>query len=151
MPYLIITAGIFLLDFFLKRYMDQTYARKVQHPRLNGRIILEKYYNTGAALNFLSKRPHILRALHTAVLIVVGIAYYLALKASGRPLTKTGLAFLFGGGAGNLFDRYTKGHVIDYFRINIGSKRLRRVIFNVSDFFVFIGALLTVIGEQLES
>lgn len=151
MIYLILTVGIFLLDFFLKRHIDSKYARKVQHPRLNGRIILEKYYNKGAALNLLAKRPLIMRALHTAILVVVGIAYYLALKVSGRPLTKTGLAFLMGGGASNLFDRYTKGHVVDYFRINIGSKRLRRIIFNISDFFVFIGALLAAIGAEFES
>lgn len=151
MIYLSITAGIFLLDFFLKHHIDKTYARKVQHPRLGGHIILEKYYNDGAALNLLAKRPAIMRGIHTAIILVLGVIYYLALSVSGKPITKTGLAFLVGGGASNLFDRYTKGHVIDYFRINIGSKRLRRVIFNISDFFVFIGALLAVIGAEVES
>lgn len=151
MMYLVITAGIFLLDFFLKQHVDKTYARKVQYPRLKGKVIVEKYYNNGAALNLLAKKPMVMRALHTAILLVIGIIYYLTLSASGKPLTKTGLAFLLGGGASNLYDRYTKGHVVDYFRLDLGSKRLRRIIFNVSDFFVFIGALLTVIGAEVES
>lgn len=151
MIYLIITASIFLLEFFLKRHIDRTYSRKVQYPRLRGRIILEKYYNNGAALNLLAKKPAIMRAIHTAIILVLGVIYYLTLSVSGKPITKTGLAFLVGGGASNLFDRYAKGHVIDYFRINIGSKRLRKVIFNISDFFVFIGALLAVIGAEVES
>ena len=151
MIYLIITASIFLLEFFLKRHIDRTYSRKVQYPRLRGRIILEKYYNDGAALNLLAKKPAIMRAIHTAIILVLGVIYYLTLSVSGKPITKTGLAFLVGGGASNLFDRYAKGHVIDYFRINIGSKRLRKVIFNISDFFVFIGALLAVIGAEVES
>lgn len=151
MVYLIITAGIFLLDFFLKRHIDKTYSKKVQYPRLKGKIILEKYYNNGAALNLLAKKPAVMRVLHTATILVLGIIYYLALGISGKPITKTGLAFLIGGGASNLYDRYTKGHVVDYFRINVGSKWLRRIIFNISDLFVFIGALLAVIGAEVES
>ena len=65
MSYLFITAGVFLLDFIIKSYMDKKYARKVQHPRLNGAIILEKYYNRGAALNLLSQKPKILKFLHS--------------------------------------------------------------------------------------
>lgn len=148
MLYLFITAGIFLLDFIIKTYMDKKYARKVQHPRLNGAIILEKYYNRGAALNLLDKRPKILKFLHTFILIIVGTVYYFYIRHSNRPIAKTGLALLMGGGLSNLFDRYTKGHVVDYFRINIGPKWLRRIIFNISDFCVFIGALLAVLGSE---
>ena len=34
MVYLAITAAIFTLDFFLKKYIDKKYARKVKNPRL---------------------------------------------------------------------------------------------------------------------
>lgn len=148
MIYLFITAGIFLLDFIIKTYMDKKYARKVQHPRLNGAIILEKYYNRGAALNLLDKRPKVLKLLHTVALVIVGTVYYFFIRHSNRPVAKTGLALLLGGGLSNLCDRYTKGHVVDYFRINIGPKWLRRIIFNISDFCVFIGALLAVLGSE---
>lgn len=57
MVYAIIAGGVFLSDLILKRYMDKKYARKVRHPRLGGRIVLEKYYNKGAALNFMVKKP----------------------------------------------------------------------------------------------
>ncbi len=148
MIYLFLTAGVFLLDFFIKRRIDQKYARYVRHPRLGGRIILEKYYNDGAALNFLAKQPKLMRALHTAVILVAGTAYFIALRSSGKPLEKAGLALLVGGGANNLYDRYAKGHVVDYFRIHIGSPRLERIIFNLSDFFIFIGALLAAVGSE---
>ena len=55
MVYAIIAGGVFLSDLILKRYMDKKYARKVRHPRLGGRIVLEKYYNKGAALNSMVK------------------------------------------------------------------------------------------------
>lgn len=148
MSYLFLAAGVFLLDFILKSYIDRKYARKVQHPRLNGAITLEKYYNSGAALNLLARKPKFLKFLHTVLLIAVGTVYYFVLRYSNRPVTKTGLSLLLGGGLSNLFDRYTKGHVVDYFRISIGPKWLRRIIFNVSDFCIFIGALLAVLGAE---
>ncbi len=144
MIYLIITASIFVSDLMLKAYIDKKYHRGVKHSRLNGAIILEKYYNRGAALNLLSKRPNFLKLLQTLLLVTVGIFYYLTLRFSKKPLAKTGCALLFGGGLSNLFDRYANGHVIDYFRINRGPKWLKRIIFNISDFCIFIGAILTV-------
>lgn len=148
MIYLLITAGVFLTDFAIKRYMDQTYARKVRHLRCHGRLIVEKYYNDGAALNLLAKKPRVMRLLHTLLVMILCIFYYFLMRISGKPLQKTGLALLLGGGMNNLFDRYTKGHVVDYFRFNIGPKWLRRIVFNISDFCVFTGTLLTVLGAE---
>lgn len=55
---------------------------------------------------------------------------------------------LAGGGLSNLYDRYTKYHVVDYVRFQTGPKWFQRIIFNVSDFFIFIGAVLAVIGSE---
>lgn len=148
MVYLLITCVVFITDLLIKYFVDKKYARKVRHPRLGGRIILEKYYNDGAALNLLEKRPKLMRLLHSAALVIVGVFSYFLMRTSGRPLEKTGVALLLGGGLSNLYDRYTKGHVVDYFHINIGPKRLRNIIFNISDFCVFIGALLAVAGAE---
>ena len=138
------------MDFLIKRYIDKKYARKVEHPRLKKKIILEKYYNDGATLNFLADRPKWMKMIHTIVMAGVCIVYYFVLRLTGKPLSKTGMALLAGGGFSNLLDRYTKGHVVDYFRINVGPKRLRNIVFNISDFFIFIGALLAVIGSETD-
>ena len=53
MIYVLLAAAVFLLDFAIKSYVDKKYARKVRHPKLNGTIVIEKYYNKGAVLNFL--------------------------------------------------------------------------------------------------
>ena len=58
-------------------------------------------------------------------------------------------ALLLGGGLNNLYDRYTKGHVVDYFHLNFGPKWLRAIVFNISDFCIFIGALLAVAGSEV--
>lgn len=150
MLYVLIAAGVFALDFGMKHFVDKKYRIKEQHPCLKRKIILEKYYNTGAALNFLEKKPGLMRGIHTVMIVMAGIYFYILLRTPGKKLAKTGMALLLGGGANNLYDRYTKGHVVDYFRINAGPKRLRRIIFNISDFCIFIGALLAAV-EQMKS
>lgn len=93
-------------------------------------------------MNFLSGRPGAMRVIHTAVMIVVAAGYYLLLRLPGKIPTKIGASLLLGGGAGNLYDRYTKGHVVDYFHVNVGPEWFRKLIFNLSDFYVFVGAFL---------
>lgn len=146
--YVLTAAGAFLSDFFIKRFMDKNYARKVRHSRCGNRIIIEKYYNKGAALNFMAKKPKVMRAIHTAILVAVAVGYYFLLRMPGKRVSKLGASLLLGGGCSNLYDRYQKGYVIDYFRINMGPKFLRNIIFNISDFFVFIGAFLAAAGSE---
>lgn len=137
-----------MLDFFIKDYVDKKYARKVKHPKLGGLAYIEKYYNDGAMLNMLEEWPGLLKILQTVFMLVVCIGFYFSLRRNGSQLGKIGTAFLVGGGLSNLFDRYTKGHVVDYVGFNVGPKWFRRIIFNVSDFFVFIGGVLAVIGYR---
>ena len=148
MIYFAITAAVFTLDFFLKKYIDKKYARKVKNPRLGGIICIEKFYNKGATLNLLAKHPKAMTAIHSVIMVFVAVIYYFAMRMTGKELTKTGLAMLAGGGLSNLYDRYTKYHVVDYVRFQTGPKWFQRIIFNVSDFFIFIGAVLAVIGSE---
>lgn len=150
MIYIGITAAIFLLDFFLKKYVDRKYELRKKHKRCNGKVEIEKYYNDGATLNLLAKHPKVMTAIHTVMMVLVGAVYYIAMRTSGKRLGKTGLALLAGGGLSNLYDRYTKHHVVDYIRFQIGPAWFRRIIFNVSDFFIFIGALLAVAGSECD-
>lgn len=148
MIYLAIAVGIFALDFFIKGYVEKKYARRVRHKKLHNLIFIEKYYNNGAALNFLAKQPRMLKMLHTIAMFFMCIIFYFYLRADGKALSKTGMAFLVGGGLSNLFDRYAKGHVVDYVGFCFGPAWFQRIVYNVSDFFVFIGAALMVIGQK---
>ncbi len=111
-------------------------------------FIIEKYYNRGAALDLLSRRPGAVCILHAGMLSAAGVCYAMVLRAPGNALSKTGMALLVGGGAGNLCDRLCRGYVVDYFRFPVGPERFRRIIFNLSDLCVFAGALLAVAGAD---
>lgn len=147
MIYVGLMAGIFLLDYFIKRYVDKNFSRREKHPKLGGLVYVEKSYNAGAMLNLLEKRPMILKILQSLMILAVGIWFYFLLRKNGRELGKIGTSFLLGGGLSNVFDRYTKGYVVDYIGFQFGPKCFRKIIFNVSDFFIFIGAVLSVIGN----
>ena len=66
----------------------------------------------------------------------------------GKRLMKYGLSFLLGGALSNTYDRLKRGYVVDYFRLNVPVKRIRNLIFNVSDFCILLGAALIVLGES---
>lgn len=91
MVYAIIAGGVFLSDLILKRYMDKKYARKVRHPRLGAGLSWKNIINEGAALNFMVKKPKLLRIIHTVILVVVGIFSYFLMRLSGHALEKTAL------------------------------------------------------------
>jgi len=151
MLYVGIAVGIFFLDFFIKKYVDEKFKQKERHPKLRNLLYIEKYYNNGAMLGLMEKKPGVLKVLQTAFMVVVCIWFYFSLRrndGAGTGMGKLGTAFLVGGGLSNLVDRYTQGHVVDYVGFSFGPKWFRRIIFNVSDFFVFIGGVLAVLGHK---
>lgn len=148
MIYPFLTVGVFLLDSAVKHFADTRLGERTKQPRLFGLLTLEKYYNRGAALGFLSGRPKLLRGLQAVLMLALTAAYGFLLRLPGKPLAKTGMALLAGGGASNFLDRCTRGYVVDYFHLNIGPKRFRRVIYNISDLCIFIGTALTILGAE---
>lgn len=142
---LFVPAGIFLADAWIKNTIDKTKKEGQQEKICGGRLILQKYYNKGAALNFLADRPKLMTMLHTVILSVVAVVYAALFRTRENNGLKLSLGMILGGGLSNLYDRYTKKHVIDYVSFHVKNKRLRNIIFNISDFFIFAGALLTVI------
>lgn len=146
MFYFALTIAVFLLDFFVKRYVEKTYELKERHKILGEKAEIQKFYNQGAVLCILEKRPHMMKKIHSIVIILAAAVFYFCMKLKGKPLTKTGFALLMGGGLNNLYDRYIKGYVVDYVRFGFGPKWFRNIIFNVSDFFIFLGVVLAVCG-----
>lgn len=145
MIYIVITAGIFCLDFFIKRKIDRNRKVDEEEAICHNRIILTKYYNKGAVLNLLAKHPKQMTALHSFILGAITAIYGWSLRHKEHTGVRLGLAMITGGGLSNLHDRLTKHHVVDYFRINTRFLRIRNIIFNISDLFVFLGSMLLMV------
>ena len=134
MFFLVLTGTIFFLEYYVKQHMDKSYTHREQRRLAGGKLVLRKYYNTGAAGNFLSSRPGCVCLLHSSVFITVFAFLLYLLPKKGLYLTKTGLSFLTGGGLSNLHDRIRKGHVVDYVSFGFGPKRFQKLVFNMADF-----------------
>ena len=99
-------------------------------------------------LEFLAKWPRLVQVFCGAALTVICVLFLFLLREKGSRGLKLGLALILGGGASNLCDRLTKGHVVDYFSFKSRFPRLQRIIFNLSDLFIFLGALLVAVFRR---
>ena len=59
------------------------------------------------------------------------------LPKRGRKIEKTALALVLAGGGSNLFDRFFRGYVVDYFSFT--PKKLRHLVFNLGDLYIAAG------------
>ena len=103
-------------------------------------LTLTKVENTGA---FLSLGNAWSAPVKTAVLILLPLLalgyglYILLTKTTLTPFFMAGLAFMLGGGFGNLFDRILFGSVTDFLHINAGL--FQTGIFNMADVSIMVG------------
>ncbi|MCM1258973.1 MAG: signal peptidase II [Roseburia sp.] len=139
---------IFTLDTFVKDYVDKNYPFDRKKYLFGKRILIRKYYNKGAVLNFLAGSPKVMRGIHTGVFAVIAGSYLLLFRQKGNIALKISMGMLAGGGASNLFDRVAKGHVVDYFSFVTPWKRLNKIVFNLSDLFIFMGTALTCVFAE---
>lgn len=148
MIYAVVALAIFMGDFFLKKYIE-THMESKQHRLIcGGRIVLRRYHNRGAALNFLEKSPKLVRNLCGGLLLILGIVWALLLRRKDNSGVMLGLSLLLGGGGSNLCDRIAKGYVVDYFSFRTPFPWVNRVVFNISDFMIFLGSILVAVARK---
>ena len=149
MGYFVIITGIFLLDQCLKKWIERNKKVNKKCSVLNGKIMITNHHNKGAMFNFLEKKPNFIKGI---ACVTLGYVIFLLRKILLREkayLTKFGICMVLGGGLSNVYDRLKYGYVVDYFIINY--KKLKKVILNVADVFIFIGAFLIFIGEFFDN
>jgi signal peptidase II len=95
-------------------------------------------FNTGAAFSFLAGQDGWQRWLFTLIAIAAcGFMLWL-LRRGGTRWLCAGLALIVGGALGNLYDRLTLGHVVDFILVHYGTWTFPA--FNVADSAITIGA-----------
>lgn len=151
MIYIAVVLGIFLLDFNIKAYTDKHRLQGTQDKFFGGRLILRNYHNSNGAFGVFKKKPKLGKDCSAAALLWVTLEFFKALFFGARALVKLGLAFTLGGGSSNFYDRKTKGYVTDYFSLGVKNRKLKSMVFNLSDIFIFGGVLLYFIGGCITS
>lgn len=164
--YMFLVLGIFEGDLWIKDRIEKSEADvggnvlgrgkrpegKAPEPvRLGGgRVLIRKHHNKGAMLNLGQKYPRAVAALSVALTALMAVAFVCSLGQRGNGLLRAGLAFLLGGAFCNTYDRLKRGYVVDYLTFRVGWKPLGRVVFNLSDFAIMVGALMAVLGAPME-
>lgn len=101
---------------------------------------LTKVENTGAFLSLGDSMPQVLRLIILTGLPLAFLAYgvfYLFAKPNLPGMMQIALAFLIGGGLGNLYDRVVHGSVTDFMHMNFGI--FQTGVFNFADVSIMIG------------
>lgn len=145
MVYLFIAAIIFIGDLLLKNHIEKSKKLGMQEKILKDKIIVTKYHNYGAFLNLLEKKREILLVASGILIGLLGMAMVLMIPQKGKKMLKLGLCFMLGGAGSNVYDRVQRGYVVDYFSFSFFDK----VVFNISDIFIFLGSIITAIKVAL--
>lgn len=112
-------------------------------PHLN----LVHMKNTGAAFSMMSNaHPAFFVVLGTAVSI--GILIWLRRNPAEQTLVAVALSLILGGALGNVIDRVTRGHVVDFVDFYWGSWHF--AAFNVADVAISFGAGFLILDMLLD-
>lgn len=142
--------AVALGDGVIKKAAEEKLSDEKPRKIFGGHVRLRLLHNPGVALGALKEYPRAVLALDSGLLGAAAGCFACLLGRPGAALAKTGLGLLIGGGLSNLIDRVRRGYVTDYFSLDFGEhfKRLRRIVFNISDFCVLIGVILCVLGKK---
>ncbi len=145
MRYFAVIAGIFGLELKIKNHIEETKTEGKTEEKYGGFLLVRKHHNRGAFLNLGEKRRRTIMVCSLVLTIALTILYILTLGKAGKGLLKWGLTLLLGGAYSNTYDRLVRKYVVDYVSFNVPG-RLKKVIFNIGDFCIMIGAMLCVLG-----
>lgn len=146
MVYIGIIAAVFLGDYLLKNWIEKHRKEGETREILGGCLLVRKHHNKGFALNKGSEKQALVAAISLGLAVFCTILFIGSLTKKGSALLNAGLALLLGGAYSNTYDRLRRKYVVDYFSFGVPVKEIRRIIFNISDMCIIIGALVCVIA-----
>ena len=142
---LVLALIVLVLDLITKRWVEASLVYGEQIP-LTSFFNLVLTYNAGAAFSFLSDASGWQRWFFTIVSIGASVLIiYLLRKHAAERLFCIALSLILGGALGNLWDRVTLGHVVDFLDFHVAGYHWPA--FNVADSAISVGAVLLVIDS----
>lgn len=124
-----------LLDQFTKWLVVTSMAPGESWPVLGSLMSLTRTANSGACFSLFASASGMLTAIGAGLAVVVFLWGRHAARAQPEMLAP--LALILGGALGNLVDRLTRGHVVDFLDFHFWP------VFNVADIALTLGVFLT--------
>jgi signal peptidase II len=140
--WLLVSVAVVVLDFASKAWITHAFAPG-EAREITSFFSLVLVYNDGAAFSFLAGAGGWQRWLFTLLTVAISAALVVALR---RPhasrVVPLALALVLGGALGNLWDRLTLGHVIDFLLAHWHEHAFPA--FNVADSGISVGVALLI-------
>ncbi|HJD46452.1 MAG TPA: signal peptidase II [Candidatus Mediterraneibacter norfolkensis] len=140
------SAVLFGADQLMKTYVEQN-LDKGEEKKLTERIVLRRVHNKGMCLNLLDREPDLVKYLSVFSAAILTLIYGISLTRRKGFWRKKGLALMAAGAWSNTFDRYVRGHVVDYIGFRCENKRVSDVTYNLGDFFLAAGGLTALLSS----
>lgn len=139
--------GLLGLDIFLKGKIesqkDEEFPRDMEGT--DGLVRLYKNHNDGFCFGFLKNKPEMVLMVPLIFTSAAAGILVSLLQKKGELTRKIGFSLVVAGAASNLLDRFMRGYVVDYFSLQFGI--LKKVVLNIGDLCIFLGALLIAIRD----
>jgi signal peptidase II len=135
-----LSAVVIALDLYTKHLVQAAFAYG-EHFSLTSFFDLVLFYNEGAAFSFLAGAGGWQRLLFSAFAIIASaVIIHLLRKHPEQKLFCFALSLILGGALGNLYDRLTLGHVVDFLYFHY--QAWYWPAFNVADSAISVGVVL---------
>lgn len=138
MIYCLIAVAVVIFDRIIKKLVVSNMQPWESIPVIEDVFHFTYVQNTGAAFSMWQGQWIVLVALPLAV-IAVGFALMFLKRNTWDKMMLTAVAFICGGGLGNLIDRMSLGYVVDLFDFRIFP------VFNIADIFICVGCGLMIL------
>jgi len=150
-----IAAAVIVIDRITKMYIRSQYTSWDVTPVIGGFFNIVHTVHPDAAFGILADSPSawssmLLVAVSLVVMAILGVMLWRPRPASSQGLgmqapglVSVGLALVFGGAFGNVWDRLFRGTVTDFLQVFFGSYEFPS--FNAADSAITIGAVLLLI------
>ncbi len=137
----LLSACVAFLDNTIKNHIDKQ-PDEYKVSLLKGEVDIVKYRNKGFAYSMLDDRQELVKNISVFVL---GMLTMVAVRDMASTDTgdgkKVANSLILGGALSNCFDRVYRKYVVDYIKV-----KKTGLVYNLSDFSIFAGAILTVIS-----
>ena len=155
MPYLAVSGAVVILDRLTKSIIDQRFGLGENLPLIADFFSLTYVRNTGVAFGIFASadsRYRVVVLSAFALVAAVIVTVYSFRSPIGQRVLQAGLALIFGGAIGNLYDRLVYGYVVDFLEFHLGAYYWPT--FNIADTAISVGVGLLgveIIRDEIRS
>lgn len=143
------SAALFWADQIMKTYAEDNMERG-EEKELGGAVLLRHVRNSGMCMNLLGQKPKAVCLFSAAAAGAVTLSHVLTVPQKGKHVRKIGLTLLMSGAWSNTFDRFYRGYVVDYIGFKSDNRFLSDITYNLADFLIGAGILLTAADTLLK-